>query len=95
VRARIVPFYTSENKWYLRKVSDKQPLLSNSRLFLIYAAMHRLSELSRYDPVGLRNHFTAQHNWLLSEFIRSAPGQFIYGIASEITGLEFIRPDRF
>lgn len=95
VRARIVPIYASENRWYLRKVSDKQPLLSNSRLFLIYAAMHRLSELSRYDPVGLRNHFTAQHNWLLSEFIRSAPGQFIYGIASEITGLEFIRPDRF
>lgn len=95
VRKRLVPIYASENRWYLRKVGFKGPLLDNSRLFLIYAAMHRLSELSRYDPVGLGRHFNAQHNWLLSEFIRSSPGQFIFGVASEITGSEFIRPDRF
>ena len=95
VRKQIVPIYASENRWYLRKVSTSQPQLPNSRLFLIYAAMHRLSELSRYDPVALKNHFNAQHNWLLSEFLHSAPGQFIFGIASEITGSEFIRPDRF
>jgi hypothetical protein len=61
----------------------------------MYAAMHRLSELSRYDPLALAGHFNVNHNWLLTEFIRMAPGQFVYGMASEITGLEFIRPDAF
>ena len=67
----------------------------NSQLVLIFAAMHRLSELSRYDPVAFSGHLNVNHNWLLSEFIRTAPNQFIYGMASEITGLEFIKPDAF
>jgi hypothetical protein len=61
----------------------------------MFAAMHRLSELSRYDPISLAGHFNVNHNWLLAEFIKASPSQFVYGIASEITGLEFIRPDAF
>jgi len=57
--------------------------------------MHRLSELSRYEPEALAGHLEAKHNWLLSEFLRVAPMQFAYGIASEITGLEFLKPDAF
>jgi hypothetical protein len=54
--------------------------------------MHRLSELSRYDPLSLRVHLDRQHNWLLSEFISVAPRQFIDEIASEITGCDFMVP---
>jgi hypothetical protein len=95
IRRRVVPIFSSENRWYLKKSVAGHDKLANSQLVLMYAAMHRLSELSRYDPIALAGHFNVNHNWLLSEFIKAAPGQFVYGIASEITGLEFIRPDAF
>lgn len=95
IRRRIIPIYSSENRWYLKKSVAGHDKLANSQLVLIFAAMHRLSELSRYDPIALAGHFNVNHNWLLSEFIRAASGQFVYGMASEITGLEFIRPDAF
>jgi len=95
IRRRIVPIFASENRWYLKKSVSGHNTLSNSQLVLIFAAMHRLSELSRYDPISFSGHFNVNHNWLLSEFIRTAPGQFVYGMASEITGLEFLKPDAF
>lgn len=95
IRRRILPIYSSENRWYLKKSVTGHDTLINSQLVLIFAAMHRLSELSRYDPIALSGHFNVNHNWLLSEFIRMSPGQFVYGLASEITGLEFIQPDAF
>lgn len=95
IRRRIVPIYSSENRWYLKKSVSGHDKIVNSQLVLIFAAMHRLSELSRYDPLSFSAHFNVNHNWLLSEFIRMAPTQFVYGMASEITGLEFVRPDAF
>jgi hypothetical protein len=56
--------------------------------------MHRLSELSRYDPIALSKHFECQHNWLLTEFILAASSQFIDEISAEITGQEFFMPGR-
>jgi hypothetical protein len=95
IRRRVMPIYSSENRWYLKKAVAGHDTFVNSQLVLMFAAMHRLSELSRYDPIAFAGHFNVNHNWLLSEFIRMAPGQFVYGMASEITGLEFIRPDAF
>jgi hypothetical protein len=65
IRRRIIPIYSSENRWYLKKSVAGHNKLANSQLVLIFAAMHRLSELSRYDPVGLSGHFNVNHNWLL------------------------------
>ena len=95
IRRKIIPIYASTNRWYLKKSVSCHDKLMNSQLVLIFAAMHRLSELSRYDPIALSGHFNVNHNWLLAEFIKSSPGQFVFGIASEITGLEFIKPDAF
>ena len=95
IRRRIMPIYSSENRWYLKKSVSGHDKLNNSQLVLMFSAMHRLSELSRYDPISLAGHFNVNHNWLLAEFIKASPSQFVYGIASEITGLEFIRPDAF
>jgi len=95
IRRRIVPIYATENRWYLKKSVAGHGEIKNSQLVLIFAAMHRLSELSRYDPVTFSSHFSVNHNWLLSEFINNSPNQFLYGIASEITGLEFIKPNAF
>lgn len=95
IRRRIVPIYATENRWYLKKNVAGHDTIPHSQLILIFAAMHRLSELSRYEPITFANHFNVNHNWLLSEFINNSPNQFVYGIASEITGLEFIKPDAF
>lgn len=95
LRKRVVPIFASENRWYFIKNVSGYNDIQHSQLVLIFAAMHRLSELSRYDPIVFSNHFNVNHNWLLSEFITNAPNQFVYGIASEITGLEFIKPDAF
>ena len=64
--------------------------MSYHDMTLIYAAMHRLSELARYSPDVLDKHFSGQHNWLMMEFISSALDQFIDDIASEITGQDFM-----
>lgn len=95
IRRRVIPIFASKNRWYLKKSITGHDKLVNSQLVLMFAAMHRLSELSRYDPISLSGHLNVNHNWLLSQFIRSAPTQFVYAVAAEITGLEFIRPDAF
>lgn len=56
--------------------------------------MHRLSEMARYDPYALGRHFDSRHNFLLNEFIVSAPIQFLDEVASELTGHEFMLPGR-
>jgi len=78
--------------WYIKRKSNAQSIIQRSTLTLTFAAMHRLSELSRYQPLRLSKHLNNQYNWLLSEFIRFAPYQFIDEISSEITGLEFMIP---
>jgi hypothetical protein len=59
---------------------------------MAFAAMHRLSELARYEPMKLSKHFEGQHNWLLSEFIARSPVQVLDEISAEITGQDFIVP---
>ncbi len=76
--------------WYLRR--DHRDTIFVNQILLIFSAMHRLSELSRYDPLRLEKHFFAGHNWLLTEFINLAPKQFLNLISSEITGKDFKRP---
>ena len=66
--------------------------MSRYGLTLMMAAMHRLSELSRYDPAGLIKYLEGKENWLLTEFIELAAMQFIDEIVCEITSLEFGNP---
>ena len=70
--------------WYIKRTSvanviDKHPLT------IMLACMHRLSELARYEPLTLANHFKRPQNWLLTEFIKGAPMEFIDQISCEIT----------
>lgn len=80
-------------RWYIKRVDDAS-IIPMSSLAITFAVMHRLSELSRYEPITLSKHLNSQQNWLISEFIKSAPYQFIHQIASEITGEEFLVPRR-
>lgn len=92
VRQDVVPIFAPVNTWYIRKHLKTTRHISKSQLSLMFSAMHRISELSRYDPITLARHFDNQHNWILTEFLRVAPAQFINHIACEITGKEFVKP---
>jgi hypothetical protein len=87
-------YYIKGNQrlWYLKRGGLTDGVLDYSSPTLTFAAMHCLSELARYSPQLLHNHFENKHNWLLSEFIQLAPMQFIDEISSEITGEEFLPP---
>lgn len=80
--------------WYFKRGGVPQGIIQRSPLTLAYGAMHRLSEIARYEPLLLAKHFERQHNWLLSEFLATAPYQFCDQIAVEITGQDFMMPGR-
>ncbi len=92
VRRDITPIFAPINSWYIQKKLKTVTPISKSQLPLIFVAMHKLSELSRYDPITLARHLDLQHNWILTEFLQVAPAQFINHIACEITGKEFVKP---
>jgi hypothetical protein len=72
--------------WYLRRRLNNSDVIDRSTISMTFFAMHRLSELARYDPLKLERLLGTQANWLLTEFIGSAPIQFLDEIATEITG---------
>ena len=96
IRQNLVFISASPDLWYIkRQIAGAKPLRRYT-LTLIMAAMHRLSELARYDPQGLMRYLEGKENWLLTEFIELAPAQFIDELVCEMTSLEFgipgIRP---
>ena len=93
-RIRKHVFYINGPKtlWYLKRSGNITQLIDKSTISLTFAAMHRLSESSRYSPDLLARHFDNRQNWLLSEFISIAPAQFIDKISSEMTGHQFMMP---
>ncbi len=91
VRQQVFYIYGSKRLWYLkRKSAGIDDYVQHTNLVVTFAAMHRLSELARYDPLSLVKHLDAQHNWLLLEFTQRAIPQFIDEIASEMTGRDFM-----
>jgi len=91
-RKSVVPIVGSPTTWYLRKRLARLQGIECSQVSLMFAAMHRLGELSRYSPLSMQRHLECQHNWLLSEFLSGAPSQFVGRVASEITGQQFAVP---
>lgn len=92
VRKHVSYIFGPQRLWYLKRGEIGTQYVKRSSLTLSFATMHRLSELSRYDPLSLRNHLNRQHNWLLTEFISLAVPQFIDEIAAEITGCDIMIP---
>ncbi|HDM8262140.1 TPA: hypothetical protein P0M60_002910 [Proteus mirabilis] len=81
--------YSSNALWYVKRKDLKNNIINKSTLTLIFGAMHRLSELSRYTPQDLSKHLEKNASWLLTEFISKSIYQFIDQISSEITGNDF------
>ncbi|WP_433762967.1 YaaC family protein [Brucella anthropi] len=83
----------SQTLWYMRTRPSAANLILRRVPTLILMAMHRLSELSRYKPLELNKHLSSKKNWLIDEFLRMSPSQFIDEISSEITGFQFQVPN--
>jgi len=89
IRKKLRYIYSPSNLWYIKRTNLKNHIINRHTTVLIYAAMHRLSELSRYQPQTLEKHLESEHSWLLIEFINKSMLQFIDNISSEITGQDF------
>ncbi|MBN6110582.1 YaaC family protein [Xanthomonas bonasiae] len=83
----------SQTLWYAKCIVHGPPRLQRSPLTLTLLAMHRLSEICRYRPIELASFLNGQKNWLLTEFIRMSPAQFIDELAAELTGQQFMIPN--
>ncbi|WLQ17001.1 YaaC family protein [Hahella aquimaris] len=81
IRRDIKYIHGEQRLWYYKRNDRSKGILHWPTPSLIFVAMHRLSELTRYDPKRLRRHFASQHNWLLTEFISQATDNFIDQIA--------------
>ncbi len=77
--------------WYFKN-SNAKNAIQREPLTIIFALMHRLSELSRYEPKKLSQHLNLKQNWLITEFIQGSSIEFIDRIACEITGQNIMKP---
>jgi hypothetical protein len=89
IRKQLRTIYGPNNLWYIKRTNLSTHIIDRSNLVLIFATMHRLSEMARYEPQALVKHLEKNHSWLLTEFINKSPLQFIDEISSEITGNDF------
>ncbi|MGB3750159.1 MAG: YaaC family protein [Arcobacteraceae bacterium] len=81
--------YSPRELWYIKRKDLTNNIIGRSTISLTIGAMHRLSELSRYNPKILSKHLEKDASWLLTEFINKSIYQFIDQISSEITGNDF------
>lgn len=65
-------------------------VLQRNSLTLIFAVMHWMSELVRYNPQKFEKLMESKQNWLLHEFIEKALYQFVDEISCEITHQEIM-----
>lgn len=73
------------SRWYFKDTSNNLHINQHPAV-IAFMCMHRLSEISRYDPEAISRHLDGSSSWIINEFITASPFQFINNIASEITG---------
>lgn len=93
VRKDLHYIYGDSRLWYVKKNNPvNRSILKRNSLTLIFAVMHWLSELVRYNPMQFEKYMQTNQNWLLNEFIETALFQFVDEISCEIAGLEIMTP---
>jgi hypothetical protein len=58
----------------------------------VYAVMFYLGSITRYKPYDFDKIVSRQFAWLISEFLRTQPNQFVYCLASHIAGVDVVPP---
>lgn len=91
VRKELFYIYGNSKLWYIKKDLPKNThVLKRNSLTLIFAVMHWMSELVRYNPQRFERYMETKQNWLLHEFIEKALYQFVDEISCEITHQEIM-----
>jgi len=86
VREDLHYIYGDARLWYIKKdIPSNTHIIHRNALTLIFAVMHWMSELVRYNPQKFEKYMRSKQNWLLHEFIEKALYQFIDEISCEIT----------
>lgn len=57
-----------------------------------YAVAFYLGSVTRYRPDVFDKILTKGYAWVVEEFLATYPMQFIYGLASEVAGVDVVRP---
>lgn len=71
--------------WYLKRNDITRNVINLSTMTINMAAMHRFSEIVRYQPENLQKLLQSDESWLIQEYLNLALDQFIDEIAAEIT----------
>jgi hypothetical protein len=93
LRSSFVFIEGEKTLWYFRKSTTSKP--ARNRLPLpvtILAISHKMSELSRYEPLKFKAHLESDYGWMLHEFVEGALDQFLAYISCEICGKELAKP---
>lgn len=93
IRKDLHYIYGDSRLWYVKKnIPTNTHIINRNSITLIFAVMHWLSELVRYNPMQFDKFMKTNQNWLLNEFIENALYQFVDEISCEITGREIMIP---
>ena len=93
IRKDILYIFGDEKLWYIKKaIPQNQSIIQRNSVTLIFAVMHWLSELVRYNPEKFNQLMGTKQNWLIHEFVETALYQYIDEISCEITGTDIMTP---
>ena len=76
--------YTDGNEYRMYLASANKVRLSSPTL--IYAIMFFLGSVTRYNPYFFETLMDEKDQWLISEFMKTQPKQFLYYMASAVVG---------
>lgn len=91
IRKDILYIFGDARLWYIKKtILSNKNIIPRSSVTLIFAVMHWLSELVRYNPEKFERLMHTKQNWLIHEFVETALYQYIDEISCEITGADIM-----
>jgi len=61
-------------------------------LAVIYAIMFYFGSITRYKPYDFDRIVEDKYSWLVSEFLKTQPNQFLHGLAGQIAGVDVVQP---
>jgi hypothetical protein len=74
---------------YLSTVPPRERL---PPLASVYAIMFYLGSITRYKPYDFDRIVAGKFTWLIGEFLKTQPAQFVYGVAAHAAGVDVVRP---
>jgi hypothetical protein len=76
-------------RWYL---VDAPPRSQVPYLAAAFAVIFYLGSITRYRPDVFDKIIVGKDSWIIEEFLATLPAQFLYSLASELAGVDVVRP---